>query len=185
MNISIIIQQRHKEYIKNNKTSIEKLNIYKNIFDTCELQTLQKYLCWFEALHNREIPAFTEGQNLFIDVANNVKEPITDYEKLYRKYLLANQEHKVCEAISRAFQDHEIEILVENMNVYFAAYNNIVNATTPSLEQFCKACESRNQSIIQCDIAKICFLYWKKYHQRQSLLESETINQDLHIMKQI
>lgn len=172
MNNSIIISQRHKDYIRNNQTPVDDFEIYKHLFDITEVQLLHKYLRWYQAIHNGKLPALTQAQNLFIDVANGISEPITGHEKVYRKYLLANQEYKPCNVISKAFNDDEIEVIIENMKVYFAVANDVIDATTSSLKQFHKSCESMIEDGIECDIARICFLYWQKYHQRQILLES-------------
>lgn len=180
MNNSIIISQRHKDYIRNNQTPAGDFEIYKHLFDIAEVQLLHKYLYWYRALHDEKLPAFTDAQVLFIDVANGISEPITEHEKVYRKYLLANQEYKPCDVVSKAFNDDEIEIIIENMKVYFAASNQTIDATTSSLLEFCNACELDDSSEIQCNIAKTCFLYWQKYQNRQKLLESSNYAENFY-----
>lgn len=155
MNNSIIISQRHKDYIRNNQTPAGDFEIYKHLFDIAEVQLLHKYLYWYQALHDEKLPAFTDAQVLFIDVANGISEPITEHEKVYRKYLLANQEYKPCDVVSKAFNDDEIEIIIENMKVYFAASNQTIDATMDIVSYTCKKCKQEHLKIIGYYIEKV------------------------------
>lgn len=57
------------------------------IFSQEEIEILERYGHWFEALQNGIIPPFTEQQNELIKVGRFERTPITEYEKAWFKYL--------------------------------------------------------------------------------------------------
>ena len=57
------------------------------IFTREEIEVLEHYGHWFEALINGTLSPFNTEQEHFIEVAQGTKDPQTPYEEIWRRYL--------------------------------------------------------------------------------------------------
>ncbi len=79
----------HYDYIK----AMGKFTIACNliIFSDAEIELLEKYGYWFEALTNGELSPFNSEQKQFVEAARLNIPPKTDYEKVWVKYIKRRQ----------------------------------------------------------------------------------------------
>ncbi|HEV2480056.1 MAG TPA: DUF413 domain-containing protein [Puia sp.] len=75
----------HSEYLKEKGKFI--INCRQDIFKPQEIEVLEKYGHWFEALTNGTLLPFNAVQAQFIEVAQSRREPETDYEWTWSKYI--------------------------------------------------------------------------------------------------
>jgi uncharacterized protein YifE (UPF0438 family) len=78
-------KQKHLFYIQNRQPF--KLKCKTVTFSNDQIEILEKYGHWFQALTEGEIEPITELQHEFIKVAKKEKEPISTFEWAWFKYL--------------------------------------------------------------------------------------------------
>lgn len=82
-------KKTHLDYIK----AKGKFTIACNqiIFSDVEIELLEKYGHWFEALTSGTLLPFNPEQKQFVEVARQNTSPQTDYEKVWVKYIKRRQ----------------------------------------------------------------------------------------------
>lgn len=78
-------KQKHLSFIRDKGPFLLKCKTV--IFSSEEIEIIQKYGYWFQALTEGEIEPITALQKEFIKVAKKEKEPISIYEWAWFKYL--------------------------------------------------------------------------------------------------
>jgi uncharacterized protein YifE (UPF0438 family) len=78
-------KQKHLLFIQNRPPFILKCKTV--IFSSEEIEIIQKYGYWFQALTDGEIEPITDLQKEFIKVIRKEKDPISPYEWAWLKYL--------------------------------------------------------------------------------------------------
>jgi len=74
----------HREFLAKKNFLIQ---CNKDIFETDEVEFLQEYGHWLEALQNGEIKPFTDEQRHFVYMCNGKTEPNTEKEKIWWRYI--------------------------------------------------------------------------------------------------
>lgn len=80
---SISEKEKHLNYLKNKF----RINCSKQIFNTHEIELLEKYGSWLEALFLQKIKPITNNQKTFLEQINNNELPNDDIAKVWFKYI--------------------------------------------------------------------------------------------------
>ena len=75
----------HLDYIK--KHGDYSFDCNRIIFEEVEVEIIENYGHWFEALTNGVLESLNEEHKRFVEVSNFRAEPITKFEKAWWKYL--------------------------------------------------------------------------------------------------
>ena len=79
----------HLEYLGK---PISDINSLRNIFSEEELNIINKYGAWMEALADRKIEPITPEQKRFVEVSIGIEEPKSKYEKIWMKIFQARND---------------------------------------------------------------------------------------------
>lgn len=91
--------EEHKRYLK----KPYHIQCHTEVFTPEEVEILQQYGAWFEALMLGKIKPETSGQEHFLQMCRGETGPINDYERVWRKYL----DRRAWESLHRSHRHYE------------------------------------------------------------------------------